>query len=47
MCPRFFCAPYVCGQHTGHSRVYELKAIYFYSIIFLQQVSNVQSTYHI
>ena len=18
MCPRFFCAPYVCGQHTGH-----------------------------
>ena len=47
MCPRFFCAPYFCGQHIGHSRVYELKTIYFHSIIFLQQVSNVQSTYHI
>ena len=29
MCPRFFCAPYVCGQHTGHSRVYELKLFIF------------------
>ena len=39
MGPRVFCAPYGCGPHTGHSRVYELKAIYFHSIFFLQIVS--------